>query len=170
MEPAAVPQREVTPPVVVQQRLVVFDADGMPMVTTTPYIPKAKIQQLALQALSLPYTSANDELAIELGLKPSDYYGRPLVEVMLVKAALGAAQSGDIDQIEKILDRAIGKPKTSSENVNINGSYEDFLKSAGDLMKARPPRSADGPLPVHDAEVVHEPEVVREMPTWEDLQ
>ena len=135
----------------------------MPVVTTQPYIPKAKIQQLALQALSLPYTSANDELAIELGLKPSDYYGRPLVEVMVVKAALAAAQSGDVDIIEKVLDRAIGKPKTSSENLNMNGSYEDFLKAAAELMKPK------GPRPVEDAEVVEADEfaVARD---WSDLE
>lgn len=130
---------------VIQRRLVVFDASGHPVVTTTPFIPKAKIQQLAMQALSLPYTSAEDELAIELGLKPSDFYGRPCIEVMLVKAAMSAARTGDVDVIEKVLDRAIGKPKTSSENVNLNGSYEDFLKAAAELMGA--------PKPVEDAEV-----------------
>lgn len=123
------------------------------MVTTAPYIPKAKIQQLALQALSLPYTSANDELAIELGLKPSDYYGRPLVEVMLTKAALGAAQSGDVDIIEKVLDRAIGKPKTSSENLNMDVSYEAFLKGAAELMKPKGPRPVDAEI-IEDAESV----------------
>lgn len=140
-----------TPPAVLpMQRLVVFDPKtGAPMVTTRPYIPKAKVQEIAMHALSLPYTDENDELAIEMGLPPSEFYGRPLVEVMLIKRTRIAAQTGDDEKIERALDRAIGKPKTSAENVNLNGSYEDFLKAAAALMK--------GPRPVEssmDAETV----------------
>lgn len=135
----------------VQRRLVVFNEAGVPVVTNVPFIPKAKIQTLALQALSLPYTTPEDELAIELGLKPSDYYGRPIIEVMMVKAALKAARSGDMADIDPVLDRAIGKPKTSSENVNVNGTYEGFLKTAAELMGVSVPAEAPH---VHDAEVV----------------
>lgn len=146
---------------VVQQRLVVFE-NGMPVVTTQPYIPKAKIQQIALQALSLPYTDDNDELAIEMGLPPSEFYGRPLIEVMLIKRTRAAARTGDDDKIERTLDRAIGKPKTSSENVNLNGSYEDFLKAAAELMKPK------GPRPVEDAEIVADEFAVAR--DWSELE
>lgn len=152
MENAAAP-RALTAPVVLRRLVTIDPQTGGPVVTTAPYIPKAKIQTLALQALSLPYTSPEDELAIELGLQPSDFYGRPLVEVMVLKAALGAARTGDIDMIEKVLDRAIGRPKTSSENLNLNGSYEDFLKAAAALMSPAPNGAAPEPyVEVTDAE------------------
>ena len=48
----------------------------------------------------------------------------------MAKRAQRAAASGGIVETESLLDRAIGKPKNSSENVNVNvnGSYEDFLR------------------------------------------
>ena len=140
------------------QRLVVME-NGAPTVIVQPYLPKAKIQTLAIQALSLPYTDENDELAIEMGLPPSEFYGRPMIEVMIIKRTRAAARTGDDDKIERTLDRAIGKPETTSKNVNLNGSYEDFLKAAANLMKNAPRPQPDSPT---EAEVVP--------PGWEDLE
>lgn len=148
-------ERAAAVPQVAQRRLVVFE-NGVPVVTTEAYIPKAKIQQMAVQALSLPYTDDNDELAIEMGLPPSEFYGRPLIEVMLIKRTRAAARTGDDEKIERTLDRALGKAKTSSENVNLNGSYEDFLKAAAALLADK----KGEPRPV-EAEVVS---------GWEDLE
>ena len=108
---------------VVQRRLVAFDPmTGAPTVTNVPMMTPAQIGNLAAAALSAPYEDP-------LGLEPQ-YAGLTCGEVAMAKRAQRAAASGGIVETESLLDRAIGKPKNSSENVNVNvnGSYEDFLR------------------------------------------
>lgn len=112
----------------VTSRIVSFDpATGQPVVRDVQVFTRAQVSEIAMAAASLPYSEPDDELALELGLPTSEFYGRPNLEVMLIKQARNAARSGDPDVIEKVLDRLIGKPKTTSENLNISRSYEDVL-------------------------------------------
>ena len=103
---------------VVQRRLVRWSPDGSPVVTAVPMIPKDQLAGMAAAALSLPYEG-----------KEPEYQGMTCAEVNLSKRAKNAALTGDSDEGEKLFDRAIGKPKQSSESVKINVTYEDYLKS-----------------------------------------
>lgn len=103
--------------------------DGNPVVKTVQVFTKAQVSELAMAAASQPYADENDELAISLGLPPSEFYGRTNLEVMLIKQARLAAKTGDCDQVDKILDRLIGRPKTTAENVRVDVSYEEYLKN-----------------------------------------
>lgn len=129
---------------VVQRRLVAFDpATGAPIVTVVPMLTKAAIGDLAGAALSLPYEDP-------LGIEPH-YVGMTCGEVAMAKRAQRAALNGDSVETEMLLDRAIGKPKSSAENVNVNlsGTYESFLRE-----KAATAGPAEPAPVIVDAEIV----------------
>lgn len=104
---------------VVQRRLVAWNPDGSPVVVTVPMLTKSQIGDMATAAISLLY---NDPL----GLEP-EFHGLTNAEVMMIRVARRAA-AGDFSATDMILDRVLGKPKQSSENVNVKVTYEDFLR------------------------------------------
>jgi hypothetical protein len=115
----------------VNQRIVTWDAQGNPLVRNQQVFTKAQVSEIAMAAASERYVSADDELAVELGIPPSEYYGLTNLEVMLIKQARWAATSGETDVIEKVLDRLIGRPKQTSESHSIVETYEEALKRIG---------------------------------------
>jgi hypothetical protein len=130
--------------VVIQRRLVQFDpVTGYPVVVIVPTLTKTQIGDTAAAALSLPYEDP-------LNLEPQ-YKGLTNVEVAMTKVAKRAALNADLADVEMLLDRAIGRPKNTAENVNlnVNGTYEDFLRS----VAAKVTPSSPSPTIV-DAEVV----------------
>ena len=143
----------------IPRRIVVFEG-GVPVVKDSPLVTPAVIKEIGAAALAELYAEPGDALAVELGLPPSEFYGRPLVEVMLIRQARNAARTGDMAEVEAILDRQLGKPKTTAENHNITESYEDALNRIGAAEDARRVQEA---RPI-DAEVVP---AARE--PWEDL-
>ena len=114
----------------IPRRIVVFEG-GVPVVKDAPLVTAAVVKEIGAAALAELYAEPGDLLALELGLPPSEFYGRPLIEVMLVRQARNAARTGDMAEVEAILDRQLGKPKTTSENHHITESYEDALKRIG---------------------------------------
>lgn len=120
---------------VIQRRLVSWDPQGNPVVIVVPTMPLKQMQNAPAAALSLLYEGPEKR-----------YQGMTCLEVNLVKRAQAAALSGDPVDGETLLDRAIGKPKSSSENVNVNlnGSYEDFLRE-----KAGPAAAPPEPVFIH---------------------
>lgn len=119
----------------------------------------AVIREVGAAALAELYCTPEDLLAIELGLPPSEFYGRPLIEVMLIRQARLAAATGESSLVEAILDRQVGKPKTTSENHNINESYEDACRRIGVEEERR--RAAEATPIVNLAPAPN--------PVWEDL-
>ena len=131
--------------VAVNTRIVTWE-NGAPVVKDVPMFTPAQVVDIGAAAVAQPYSEPGDELAIELGLPPSEFYGRPLLEVMKIKQAREAARTGDASLVGAIEDRLVGKPKQTSEskNLNINGTYEDFLrgvaqKEAAGKGRASPP-------------------------------
>ncbi len=120
----------------ITQRLVTWDKDGNPLVRNVQVFTRAQVSEIAMAAASEPFIDPNDELAISLGLPPSEFYGATNLEVMLVKQARNAAKTGDTDVVEKILDRLIGRPKQSIEKHEIVESYESALKRIGAKTRA----------------------------------
>lgn len=138
--------------VAVPRRIVSWDmTTGEPVVRTVQVFTKAQVSEIAMAAASLPYAEPGDELAVELGLPPSEFYGRPILEVMLIRQARNAARTGDSQEVERVLDRLVGKPKQTSESHRITETYEEFLKrvSQSEVAGARPvepiePEDSDG--------------------------
>ena len=52
--------------------------------------------------------------------------GMTLIEAALYSAAKSAAE-GDLDALEKLLNRIMGKPIQQVQNLNMNASLKDFL-------------------------------------------
>ena len=135
----------------VNRRIVTWDALGNPVVRDVPMLTRALVSEIAMAAASMPYVDPDDELAISMGLSPSEFYGKTNLEVMLVKRTREAARTGDTDQVEKILDRLVGKPKAVSETHSVTESYEGFLKRTAGAVKRVGPTAPDS---VVDAQVV----------------
>lgn len=105
----------------VQQRLIVWK-DGKPELACEPVLTRNTLQNLYLVAAAQPY-EITDPLDPDFG----QYDGMTIAEVLIRKQLLNAARTGDA---EAVMDRLIGKALTKSESVNVNldGSYEGFLK------------------------------------------
>lgn len=125
----------------VNSRIVEWQG-GVPVVRTLPVLTRAQVSEIAMAAASMPYEEPGDRFALEMGLPVSEFYGRPCVEVMIIKRTRLAAQSGDPDVIETVLDRLIGKPKTTAETLSTTRSYEQYLEEIAH-KEAIPARRVD---------------------------
>lgn len=118
------------------KRQIVRWQDGVPVVDAVPMMTPVLLNEIGNAALAEPYSEPDDEIAVALGLPPSEFYGRPLAEVMLIRQARHAARSGDTAEVEAILDRRLGKPKTTAENHNINETYEQACQRIAKTVEA----------------------------------
>lgn len=105
----------------VQQRLIIW-RDGLPVLASEPVLTRGTVQNLYLLGAAQPY-EVTDPLDPDFG----KYDGMTIAEVIVRKQLMAAARTGDG---EAIMDRLIGKAMSKSENLNVNvdGSYEGFLK------------------------------------------
>lgn len=141
------------PPGVANRQLVVWEG-GLPVVRNVPIITPAQIKDLHAAALTQLYAEPYDDLAIEMGLPPSRFHGMTLLEVMLIKRAENAARTGDKDEVEAILDRELGKPKTTAE---VHSTTETYEQACLRIARAEETKRVDAARPVVvDAEVVEE--------------
>lgn len=145
-----------SPAPIAQRRLIVFEG-GVPVLKDVPLMTPAVVRDLHTASLAELYAEPEDLLAAELGLPTSEFYGRPLLEVMLIRRARHAAYTGNFVEVESILDRELGKPKTTSENTNVTVSYEQALKNIAEKERLRAAAAAAVPAEI----VTREP--------WEDL-
>ncbi len=97
--------------------------DGKPVPTHTKIISKEAVAQLPLTVLSLPYKRSKLEIELEID---EEYEGKTNGEVALMRLADAAAR-GDLKALDMLLDRVTGKPKITTENKNLNLTYEDLL-------------------------------------------
>jgi len=130
------------------RQLIVWEG-GVPVVKNVPLLTPGKIKDLHTAAVMQFYSTPDDELAIEMGLPPSRFYGLTLLEVMLIKQAEGAARSGDRDDVEAIRDRLEGKPKTTAEVHSVSETYEQALNRIARELEVKRVKAA-----VVEAEVV----------------
>lgn len=129
----------------VLQRIVTWDSQGNPLVRNHAVFTKIQVSDIAMAAASALHVDPDDELAVALGLPPSEFYGMSNLEVMLIKQARWAAKSGETDVIEHVLDRLIGRPKQVSESKSLELTYEDYLKEVGrrEAKRAQPSVEAE---------------------------
>jgi hypothetical protein len=124
------------PLVPVKRRIVEWDPNtGEPVVRVTSIFTKAQVSQIAMAAASMPYVDPDDELRAALGLPLSEFAGMTNLEVMLIRQARRAAESGEP---EAFLDRLVGKPTQSVEKHTITETYEGFLDRTAASIKDKP--------------------------------
>jgi hypothetical protein len=80
------------------------------------------------RVLLLPVTESVDEIERIYGVRltPEEAQGITYKELILRQLAIRGA-SGDMRAINQILDRLLGKPVQTNENINTNVTYYDFL-------------------------------------------
>lgn len=139
---------------VVTRRITQWE-NGVPVVRDVPMLTKSQIVDTIAAVVSLPYYDPQDDLAVEMGLKPSRFWGMTNAEAMITRLVESAAKSGDKDEVEKILDRLLGKPKQTSETIKTTLTYEDRLKeiAARRALAATPAKDGASP-PVVEAEII----------------
>jgi hypothetical protein len=110
-------------------RQIISWIDGVPTLVVQPMLTKALTTDIILAAASQPYHDP-------LGLEP-EFLGMSNMEVMVIKQVRRAATTGERVDVEGILDRILGRPKTSAENTNVSVSYEDFLREVDSKESAK---------------------------------
>lgn len=94
--------------------------DGRPVPRYSEPVTKQEMTDLIVAAVAVPYERKADD--------SEDYSGMSKLEVAQHKVADRAA-NGDLDALNFIYDRSIGKPKQVSENLNVTVNLNDFLDS-----------------------------------------
>ena len=120
------------PIVVPVYRTIITWKDGQPVMAAEPVLTQHHVRNLYLIAAAQPY-EVTDPLDPDFG----HFDGMTIAEVMVRKQLIAAAKSGDV---EAAMDRLIGKPMSRGENVNVElkGSYEDFLKDLATKTQRAP--------------------------------
>lgn len=128
VEPALVPAA-LSPGPVINQRLVVWDEAGNPLVTTAPLITKRQLTDLYMAAAAQPFVCEDP-------LNPDFIYnGLSCAEVMIRKQMLLAAQTGNA---EAVMDRLLGRPTQSVESKRLVMTYEEALREIGRKANLNP--------------------------------
>ena len=136
--------------VAINRRIVGWNPQtGSPEITNVPMLTKAQIVDIVAAAVSLPYKEPGDDLAVELGLPPSEFYGMTNMEVMLIRLSRAAAATGSREDVETLLDRLLGRPHATSETIKTTMTYEDRLK---DIQRRRMERAI--PVAGKSAEII----------------
>ena len=135
------------------KRVVVFDpATGQPVIQNVPMFTKQQVANIIVAAATELYEG--DPI-----LEP-EFIGKTNLEVMVIKQTRRAAANGEMVLVEAILDRIIGKPKTTSESHSISETYEQALarierQDAEARLRAAPstPPASDASAPI-EAQVI----------------
>lgn len=98
----------------------------MPTVVTAPMVTKTQVHDALLAAAALPYEGPDKD----------QFKGLTNAEVMVIKKIHKAAVTGECDEV---LDRILGKPKTTAEVTKMEVTYEQFLQEV-ERRSSPPPR------------------------------
>lgn len=98
---------------------------GKPIAKYTKIIDKDAVADLPLAVMGLPYK--REPLEVELGID-EEFEGMSNVEVMMIRMARSAANGNKADRRD-LLDRILGKPKTSAEVKTVKVDYNDYIKN-----------------------------------------
>lgn len=99
--------------------------NGVPYPVYAPPMQKDQLSSLINAAIAVEYEGELDEETGERHLDPR-YEGCTMGEVMALKLAEKAA-SGNLNAVNMVFDRILGKPKQSVESTTMTVSYTDYL-------------------------------------------
>jgi hypothetical protein len=126
------------------RRMVVFDqTTGQPVVQAVPMFTREQVADIIVAA-------ATDLYDADAVLEP-EFVGKTNLEVMVLKRTRRAARSGDMDEVESLLDRIVGKPKTTAEVTKKVITYEDALR---EIQRRAPAPARAEEQPIQEAQVV----------------
>ena len=91
------------------------------------------------------YRAANEKVRVE-AVTPEELAGMTNIEAAALNLARRAAL-GDGSDVDRLLDRLVGKPKQSSETVNLNLTLDDILMGSDEEEEKR-----EDPRPVYEVE------------------
>ena len=131
--------REIAPAVVpAYRRITTWDAEGNPVLAVQPFITEQQIKSIYFIAAAQPFV-VDPRPDIE------KFKDMSVIEVLIRKQIDSAIRLADVSPggIEAIMDRLIGRPMSRSENLNLNGSYEDVLKTIAAKAQASPVQEAE---------------------------
>jgi hypothetical protein len=124
--------------------MVVFDqTTGQPVVQAVPMFTREQVADIIVAA-------ATDLYDADAVLEP-EFVGKTNLEVMVLKRTRRAARSGDMDEVESLLDRIVGKPKTTAEVTKKVITYEDALR---EIQRRTPAQARAEEQPIQEAQVV----------------
>lgn len=115
---------------------------GKPVAKYTKIIDKEAVADLPLAVIGLPYK--REALEVELGID-EEFEGMSNAEVMMLKMARSAASGNRADRRD-ILDRILGKPKTSAEVKTVKIDYNDYLKKMAKEINVQEAEFTEGDL------------------------
>jgi hypothetical protein len=101
--------------------------NGLPVPATRPIFNNDSAKNLAICALSLPYEGV-DPLGFGVKLIEPEFEGMTNGEVAYIRLARLAA-AGSMDALDKLMDRAIGKPRQEIDStVNVTAGFQLILE------------------------------------------
>lgn len=95
--------------------------DGAPIALYVEPMTTTNINKLLMAAVQLEYEPTVDENA-------ETHAGKPRLQVALERAATRAAH-GDHETLVWLMDRLVGKPLQTQQNLNVSATYEEFAKN-----------------------------------------
>ena len=98
--------------------------------------PRDRAQDDIYVAMDEPYTGTYDPVVGQYIIEP-EFEGLTCQQVIIRKARRNAI-SGDQAAINAWLDRVIGKPKQSVENLNVGVTLQEYLDQYADLQDEEP--------------------------------
>ena len=99
---------------------------GVAPVNGAKVLSKDEMDQIMMAALSLPYIGEWDAERQEWAIRP-EFEGLNNYETLTLQQVMGALR-GNEKAIDRVFDRAMGKPKQHVESKNVNMGYTDYLK------------------------------------------
>ena len=103
--------------------------DGEPITKYIKPVTKLSVSETLAAAANLPYIAINDTQ------DEKRFEGRTNIEVSSIRLAEKAA-SGNLEAVNQMLDRILGKPKQETQNLNVNVTYQDYLDKIADMVEA----------------------------------
>lgn len=100
--------------------------DGAPKPRGSKSMKKEQLQDLYHASLGIMYQGDWDPMTQTYVIDPL-YAGMTYGQMMVFKQVRKAAESGEANLIEKVMDRVLGKPKQAMETVTMSLSYEEFM-------------------------------------------
>jgi hypothetical protein len=136
MHPRDLPDKSNLSRYLKPNKLIQWDANGVPRPFTDWVLPKNKIDDIVLAAFALPYMGTySNEMKQDI-IEP-EYEGLTNIEVACIKQAKKAA-AGDLEALRFTIERILGKPKQAVEQTTLTMSLKEYLAAidVGEVVNA----------------------------------
>lgn len=136
MHPKDLPEKSNLSRYLKPNKLINWDANGVPRPFTDWVLPKNKIDDVVLAAFALPYMGTYDKEQ-QCDIIEPEYEGLTNIEVACIKQAKKAA-AGDLESLRFTIERILGKPKQAVEQTTLTMSLKEYLAAidVGEVVNA----------------------------------